>query len=82
MQKNNATLTAETKNQEYIEEDEFNLSLAAMEQEIKPQVISTINILCKDYTKLIKSQNDKLSCALNAQAIFTPKRKKLSKSSK
>ena len=64
-EKNN--VTKDTKNQEYIEEDEFNLSLAAMEQEIKPQVISTINILCKDYMKLIKFQKDKLNYALNDQ---------------
>tara|TARA_B100000029_G_scaffold438329_1_gene454141 strand:- start:1349 stop:3253 length:1905 start_codon:yes stop_codon:yes gene_type:complete len=57
--------TEEEKNQEYVEEDEFNISLAAMEEEIKPQIISTINILCKDYTKLIKFQKDKLNCALN-----------------
>ena len=72
-EKNNAT--AETKNQENIEEDEFNLSLAAMEEEIKPQVISTINVLCKVYAKLIKSQNNKLSCALNAQQFSRQKEK-------
>ena len=55
------------KNSEYVEEDEFNLSLAAMEEEIKPQVISTINTLCKGYSKLIKSQKNKLNCALNGQ---------------
>jgi len=71
----NNNVTAETKNQEYIEEDEFNLSLAAMEQEIKPQVISTINILCKDYAKLIKFQKDKLNCALNAQQFSRQKEK-------
>ena len=48
-------------NQETNEEDEFNPTLAAMEEEIKPQVISTINALCKDYVKLIKIQNDKLN---------------------
>tara|TARA_Y100000590_G_scaffold456784_1_gene608081 strand:+ start:1687 stop:3594 length:1908 start_codon:yes stop_codon:yes gene_type:complete len=53
------------KNQEALEQDEFNPSLAAMEEEIKPQIISSINILCKDYAKLIKCQNDKLNCALN-----------------
>ena len=42
------------KNREYDSEDEFNLSLAAMEEEIKPKVISTINTLCRNYTKLIK----------------------------
>jgi len=51
---------------EYSEEDEFNLSLAKMEEEIKPQIISTIDILSKNYLKLIKCQNEKLECALNA----------------
>ncbi len=46
----------DAKNQEYDDEDEFNPSLAAMEAELKPKIISTINILCKDYTKLIKFQ--------------------------
>ena len=49
----------DAKNQEYDDEDEFNPSLAAMEAELKPKIISTINILCKDYTKLIKFQNEK-----------------------
>ena len=44
-------------------------------EEIKPQIISTINNLCKDYTKLIKSQNDKLNCALNAQEYTRAKEK-------
>ena len=75
-EKNNITKdTKETKNQEYIEEDEFNLSLAAMEQEIKPQVISTINILCADYMKLIKFQKDKLNRALNDQRFPRAKEK-------
>ena len=54
------------KNVEYSEEDEFNPSLAAMEEEIKPKVIATITILSKKYYKLIKYQNEKLNCALNA----------------
>ena len=57
------------------EEDEFNPSLAAMEEEIKPQIIETINTLCKDYTKLIKSQNEKLNCVLNAQEFSRSKEK-------
>ena len=71
--------TAETKNQEYVEEDEFNLSLAAMEQEIKPQVISNINILCKDYAKLIKLQKNKLDLALNAQQFSREREKNYQK---
>jgi RNA polymerase primary sigma factor len=63
------------KSQEEVEQDEFNPSLAAMEEEIKPQVILTINILCKEYSKLIKSQNEKLNCALNAQDFSRSKEK-------
>jgi len=66
---------SENKNQDTIEEDEFNPTLAAMEEEIKPQVISTINSLCKDYAKLIKIQNEKLNCALNSKD-FTRAREK------
>ena len=40
------------KGEEYSEEDEFNPSLAAMEEEIKPKIVSTINILAKNYSKL------------------------------
>ena len=75
----NNNVTAETKNQEYTEEDEFNLSLAAMEQEIKPKVISTINILCKIYTELIKNQKNKLNCALNGQQFSSIKEKSYQK---
>jgi RNA polymerase primary sigma factor len=41
-------------------EDEFNPTLAAMESEIKPKVLKTVNILTKEYTKLIKYQKEKL----------------------
>ena len=67
------------KSTEITEQDEFNPSLAAMEEEIKPQIISIINTLCKDYTKLIKSQNDKLNCALNAQEFSRAKEKNYQK---
>ena len=61
------------KNEKYSEDDEFNPSLAAMEEEIKPRVISTINILDKNYSKLIKYQNEKLNCALNAKEFSRSK---------
>jgi len=61
------------KSEKYSEDDEFNPSLAAMEEEIKPRVISTINILYKDYSKLIKYQNEKLNCALNATTFSRAK---------
>ena len=82
--KKNVNLEQEDKNlqdkkQEAAEQDEFNPSLAAMEEEIKPQIMSTINQLCKDYTKLIKVQRDKLNCALNAQEFSRPKEKNYQK---
>ena len=33
------------------EEDEFNPTLAAMESEIKPKILETVNKLTKDYSK-------------------------------
>ena len=56
--------------EEYVEVDEFNPSLAIMEQEIRPRVLRTIDNLCKNYAKLTKYQNEKLNCALNAK-IFS-----------
>ena len=57
------------------EEDEFNPTLAAMESEIKPKVLETINNLTKDYSKLIKYQKDKLNCVLNSLS-FSPSKEK------
>jgi len=71
--------TKDEKQQEDNEQDEFNPSLAAMEEEIKPQVISTFNTLSKEYAKLIKTQNDKLNCALNAQDFSRAKEKNYQK---
>ena len=65
--------TQNDKNVEYSDEDEFNPSLAAMEEEIKPTVISNITILSKKYSKLIKYQNEKLNCALNAKEFSRAK---------
>ena len=70
---NNLKEIQDGKNEKYSEDDEFNPSLAAMEEEIKPRVISTINILYKNYSKLIKYQNEKLNCALNATTFSRAK---------
>ena len=69
----------EVKNQEYDIEDEFNPSLAAMEEEIKPKIILTINNLCKNYSKLINLQNEKLNCSLNAKELSYVKEKNYNK---
>ncbi len=57
------------------EDDDFNPTLAAMETEIKPKVLKTVNTLTKEYTKLIKYQKEKLDCVLNSQN-FTPAKEK------
>jgi len=69
----------EGNNEEYLNEDEFNPSLAAMEEEIRPQIIQTINILCKNYLKLTKYQNDKLNLALNAKEFSKAREKEYKK---
>ena len=56
-------------------EDEFNPTLAAMETEIKPKVLKTVNTLTKEYNKLIKYQKEKLDCILNSATFSTAKEK-------
>ena len=48
-------------------EDEFNPTLAAMEEEIKPKVLKTISNLTKNYSKLIKYQNERLNAVLESK---------------
>ena len=57
------------------EDEEFNPTLAAMETEIKPKVLKTVNTLTKEYNKLIKYQKEKLECVLNSQT-FSPAKEK------
>jgi RNA polymerase primary sigma factor len=56
-------------------EDEFNPTLAAMETEIKPKVLKTVNTLTKEYNKLTKYQKEKLNCIINS-ATFSKTREK------
>ena len=56
-------------------DDEFNPTLAAMETEIKPKVLKTINTLTKEYGKLIKYQNEKLDCILSSEIFSNSKEK-------
>jgi RNA polymerase primary sigma factor len=57
------------------DEDEFNPTLAAMESEIKPKVLQTVNILTKEYYKLLKYQNEKLDCVVKS-LTFSPSKEK------
>ena len=60
-------------------DDEFNPTLAAMESEIKPKVLETVNNLSKNYIKLIKYQKDKLHCVLNSISFSVSKEKNYKK---
>ncbi|MDC1033253.1 RNA polymerase sigma factor RpoD [Candidatus Pelagibacter sp.] len=57
------------------DDDDFNPTLAAMETEIKPKVLKTVQILTKEYNKLIKYQKEKLECVLNSKNFSTAKEK-------
>ncbi len=57
------------------DDEEFNPTLAAMETEIKPKVLKTVNTLTKEYNKLIKYQKEKLDCVLNSRT-FSPAKEK------
>ena len=51
------------------EDDEFNISLAKMEEEIKPKIISILESLNKNYSKLQKYQLEKLECLLASKEL-------------
>ena len=57
------------------EDDEFNVSLAAMEEEIKPKIITLVQSLSKNYSKLKKYQIEKLNCILNRKELSVSKNK-------
>ncbi len=58
-----------------VADDEFNPTLAAMEIEIKPKVLKTVNTLTKEYNKLIKYQEEKLKCVLKSESFSHSKEK-------
>ena len=60
-------------------DDEFNPTLAAMENEIKPKVLETVHSLTKEYNKLLKYQKEKLDCIINVKAFSSSKEKNYKK---
>ena len=62
-----------------VEEDEFNVSLAKMEEEIKPKILNILDSLNKNYTKLQKYQREKLECILNSKDLSISKNKNFKK---
>ena len=61
------------------EDDEFNVSLAKMEEEIKPKIINILDSLNKNYSKLQKYQVEKLECLLASKELSISKNKNFKK---
>ncbi len=61
------------------EDDEFNVSLAKMEEEIKPKIINILESLNKNYSKLQKYQVEKLECLLASKELSVSKNKNFKK---
>ena len=62
-----------------VEDDEFNVSLAKMEEEIKPKIINILDSLNKNYSKLQKYQKEKLECLLASKELSVSKNKNFKK---
>ncbi len=67
------------KKEDSSEDDEFNVSLAKMEEEIKPKIINILDALSKNYSKLKKYQIEKLECLLNSKELSVSKNKNFKK---
>ena len=61
------------------DDDEFNVSLAKMEEEIKPKIINILDSLNKNYFKLQKYQVEKLECLLASTELSVSKNKNFKK---
>ena len=61
------------------EDDEFNVSLAKMEEEIKPKILNILDSLNKNYSKLKKYQTEKLECLLSSKELSVSKNKNFKK---
>ena len=61
------------------DDDEFNVSLAKMEEEIKPKIINILTSLNKNYLKLQKYQVEKLECLLASKELSISKNKNFKK---
>ncbi|MCF2904545.1 RNA polymerase sigma factor RpoD [Octadecabacter sp. CECT 8868] len=58
------------------EEDAANLSLAAMEAQLKPQVLDTLELIARDFAKLSDMQDARMSATLNEDDSFSGKEEK------
>ncbi len=76
---NNENDKSQEEKAEVTEEDEFNLSLAKMEEEIKPKILKLLESLNKNYMKLQKYQKENLECILSGKELSVSKNKNFKK---
>ena len=75
----NKTDDKKTEETSTVDDDEFNVSLAKMEEEIRPKIIIIIDTLTQNYTKLQKYQKEKLECLLASKELSVSKNKNFKK---
>ena len=78
-EKDNTSETQKADENTNSEDDEFNVSLAKMEEEIKPKIINILDSLNKNYSKLQKYQLEKLDCLLASKELSVSKNKNFKK---
>ena len=61
------------------DEDEYNISLASLEIELKPKILKTFANISKNYKKLISYQNESLDCILGGEKFSDSKKKNYEK---
>ena len=61
------------------EDSDNNLSLAAMEAELKPQVLETFDLIAGEYKKLRKLQDQSVDLALKGEELGTTQKKRYRK---
>ena len=55
------------------DDEAANMSLAAMEAVLKPQVLETLDLIARHYAKLSEMQDDRISATLNEDGSFSKK---------
>ena len=58
------------------DDDQSNMSLAAMEAELKPRVLESLDRIAADYSQLSEMQDDRISATLNDGSDFTETQEK------
>ena len=71
--------TTKTETETVDDDDEYNISLASLEIELKPKILETFKNISKNYRKLIAYQNESLDCILSGQKFTDSKKKNYEK---